>query len=199
MAKYAKKNNTPVIVLTIILLLVAAVLGGMVWFVSSHFFVDGRAYPKNAKALDLRGKTITAETYDTLRARLPQCEIRWDVPFQGSAYPDDTTALTVHSLSDADLARLARFPKLERLDAAGCRDYDRLMQLKQQRPDLVLTYTVDIGGGGAGGFGAGGFVRGPKRVQEQMYEQRRYDPNEFGELSPEQLEWLEKGGDGDER
>lgn len=55
------------------------------------------------------------------------------------------------------------------------------------------------GGFGAGGFGAGGFVRGPKRVQEQMYEQRRYDPNEFGELSPEQLEWLEKGGDGDER
>ena len=146
MAKYAKKNNTPVIVLTIILLLVAAVLGGMVWFVSSHIFVDGRAYPKNAKALDLRGKTITAETYDTLRARLPQCEIRWDVPFQGSAYPDDTTALTVHSLSDADLARLERFPKLERLDAAGCRDYDRLMQLKQQRPGLVLTYTVDIGG-----------------------------------------------------
>ena len=146
MAKYAKKNNTPVMVLTIILLLVAAVLGGMVWFVSSHIFVDGRAYPKNAKALDLRGKTITAETYDNLRARLPGCEIRWDVPFQGSAYPDDTTALTVHSLSDADLARLERFPKLERLDAAGCRDYDRLMELKAQRPDLVLTYTVDIGG-----------------------------------------------------
>lgn len=55
------------------------------------------------------------------------------------------------------------------------------------------------GGFGAGGFGAGGYARGPKRVQEQMYEQRRYDPAEFDELSPEQLEWLEKGGDGDER
>lgn len=54
------------------------------------------------------------------------------------------------------------------------------------------------GAGGAGGF-AGGFARGPKRVQEQMYEQRRYNPDEFGELSPEQLEWLERGGDGDER
>lgn len=52
---------------------------------------------------------------------------------------------------------------------------------------------------GGGGFGAGGFARGPKRVQEQMYEQRRYNPDEFGELSPEQLEWLERGGDGDER
>ena len=53
--------------------------------------------------------------------------------------------------------------------------------------------------GGVGGVGAGGFARGPKRVQEQMYEQRRYNPDEFGELSPEQLEWLERGGDGDER
>lgn len=53
--------------------------------------------------------------------------------------------------------------------------------------------------GGGGGVGAGGFARGPKRVQEQMYEQRRYNPDEFGELSPEQLEWLERGGDGDER
>ena len=52
---------------------------------------------------------------------------------------------------------------------------------------------------GGGGVGAGGFARGPKRVQEQMYEQRRYNPDEFGELSPEQLEWLERGGDGDER
>ena len=60
---------------------------------------------------------------------------------------------------------------------------------------------VGAGGvaGGGGGVGAGGFARGPKRVQEQMYEQRRYNPDEFGELSPEQLEWLERGGDGDER
>ena len=55
------------------------------------------------------------------------------------------------------------------------------------------------GAGGAGGVAGGGFARGPKRVQEQMYEQRRYNPDEFGELSPEQLEWLERGGDGDER
>lgn len=58
------------------------------------------------------------------------------------------------------------------------------------------------GAGGAGGFGAGGaggYARGPKRVQEQMYEQRRYDPAEFDELSPEQLELLGLGGDGDER
>lgn len=58
-------------------------------------------------------------------------------------------------------------------------------------------------GGGAGcggGFGGGaGYARGPKRVQEQMYGQRTYDPAEFGELSPEQLEWLNRGGGEDER
>ena len=60
------------------------------------------------------------------------------------------------------------------------------------------------GFGGAGGSGSGfgggaGYARGPKRVQEQMYGQRTYDPAEFGELSPEQLEWLNRGGGEDER
>ena len=55
-------------------------------------------------------------------------------------------------------------------------------------------------GGNSGGFGGGaGYARGPKRVQEQMYGQRTYDPAEFGELSPEQLEWLNRGGGEDER
>lgn len=56
------------------------------------------------------------------------------------------------------------------------------------------------GFGRGGGFGGGaGYARGPKRVQEQMYGQRTYDPAEFGELSPEQLEWLNRGGGEDER
>ena len=56
------------------------------------------------------------------------------------------------------------------------------------------------GVGRGGGFGGGaGYARGPKRVQEQLYGQRTYDPAEFGELSPEQLEWLNRGGGEDER
>ena len=58
---------------------------------------------------------------------------------------------------------------------------------------------VGRGGGFGGGFGGAGSARGPKRVQEQMYGQRTYDPAEFGELSPEQLEWLNRGGGEDER
>lgn len=58
---------------------------------------------------------------------------------------------------------------------------------------------VGRGGGFGGGFGGAGYARGPKRVQEQMYGQRTYDPAEFGELSPEQLEWLYRGGGEDER
>ena len=58
---------------------------------------------------------------------------------------------------------------------------------------------VGRGGGFGGGFGGAGYARGPKRVQEQMYGQRTYDPAEFGELSPEQLEWLNRGGGEDER
>ena len=39
-----KTNKAPIIILLVVLLLVAAVLAGMIWFVSNHFFVGGKAY-----------------------------------------------------------------------------------------------------------------------------------------------------------
>ena len=141
-----KTNKKPVIVLLVLVLLAAALLGGMVWFVSSHFFVGGKAYPKDAQVLDLRDQTLTVEKYESIRQQLPDCEIRWNVPFQNGTYPDDTTALAVDSLSGGDLERLAYFAELKEVDAVGCRDYDRLMELKARYPGVELRYTVSIGG-----------------------------------------------------
>ena len=79
-----KTNKTPIVILLLIVLLLAAALGGMYWFVTTHFFVGGRAYANDAAQLDLRGDRISLEEYDAIREKLPQAQIRWNTPFQGS-------------------------------------------------------------------------------------------------------------------
>ena len=144
--KKRKSNQRPVVVLLILLLLCAALLGGMIWFVSSHFFVGGKAYPNDARELDLRNQILSVEEYDAIRSKLPDCEIRWNIPFQNSAYPDTTTSVAVRSLSDADLKVLGYFPDLAEVDATGCEDYDQIQKLQKQYPDVSVWYTVSIGG-----------------------------------------------------
>lgn len=141
-----KRNNKPIIILLILVLLAAGLLGGMVWFIMTHFFVGGKAYPKDAQELDLRNQNISLEEYHAICRELPDCEIRWNIPFQNSAYPDDTTALSIRNLSESDLKILSYFEKLQEVDAVGCRDYAMLQKLKEQNPGVAVRYTVTIGG-----------------------------------------------------
>lgn len=135
-----------IIFLSVLILILGAAVAGMAWFLGNHIFVDGRPYRSNAQELDLRNKKLTVEEYEAIRAELPDCRITWNVPFQNTSYPDDTTSLSVSSLSAEDMQMLSYFPTLQALDASGCRDYEMLMQLKERYPDLELTYTVNIGG-----------------------------------------------------
>ena len=65
-----RSNKKPIIVLLVLVLLVAALLGGMVWFVTSHFFVGGRAYPRDAEVLDLRSQNLSVKKYESIRQEL---------------------------------------------------------------------------------------------------------------------------------
>lgn len=141
-----KTNKAPIIILLVVLLFLVAVLGGMIWFVSSHFFVGGKAYAKDVTELDLRGKDISVAEYNAIRGQLPQADIRWSIPFQGKDYAEDTVALTVSSLDQNDLEVLAYFAKLQSVDATACRDYDMIRALQERYPHLDVDYTVVIGG-----------------------------------------------------
>ena len=141
-----KSNKTPIIILLVLVILAAGLLGGIVWFINTHFFVGGRPYANDAQALDLRGQKISLEEYRLLRERLPEAELRWDVPFQGTAHPDDTTGLSIQTLSDEDLDTLAYFRNLKTVDATGCREYAQIQKLKERCPDVSVKYTVSIGG-----------------------------------------------------
>lgn len=141
-----RSNKKTIVVLLILVIFAAGLLGGMIWFTKSHFFVGGKAYPYQARELDLRNQIISVADYEAIREELPDCTIRWNIPFQNSAYPDTTTSLSVRNLSEEDLQVLSYFEKLTDVDAVGCRDYALLQKLQAQYPQVRLTYTVAIGG-----------------------------------------------------
>lgn len=140
------KRKTLVIVMLVLLVLLGALLGGGLWLKNNHVFVGRKPYPKDAQQLDLRGKELAVEEYQQLRQLLPDCEIRWDVPFQGTRYPDDVQGLTIQSITDEEMELLAFFPQLAVIDASGCKDYDQLAKLRSAYPEVTLSYTVNIQG-----------------------------------------------------
>lgn len=141
-----RSNRGVIIVLVVLIALLAGLIAGMLWFLNTHFFINGRAYADDAQTLDLRGKTVTLAEYEAIQAELPDCRIHWDVPFQNTAYADDTTAITVSSLSDQDLDMLEYLPALTSINAEACRDYPQLEALRQRYPDLKVSYYVTIDG-----------------------------------------------------
>jgi len=141
-----KSNRRTIIVLLVLILILAALVATMIWFLNTHIFINGKPYAKDAEELDLRGRNISLAEYHALRETFPDCEIRWDVPFQNTAYADDTTAITISSLSDADLEMLEYLPALTAINAEACRDYAHLEVLRQRFPDIKVSYFVTIDG-----------------------------------------------------
>ena len=97
------------------------------------------------KRIDAQNST----EYDALlklRELLPDCEIRWNYVYDGTAYPSDTTALratTLQGLEDA----IRCLPELSTIDLRGTdaelADLDRLDAV---RPGLFFDWVFDFGG-----------------------------------------------------
>ena len=128
-----------------ILLVIAGAMGGWIWYQETHIFVEDAVYAKKSETLDLRGTGISREHFDTVHAQLPDCEILWDVPFQGKTLPSDTTAITLDTLAEADIEMLSYFPGLNAIDALGCSEYALLEQLVQTYPNVGVVYEVSVG------------------------------------------------------
>ncbi len=136
-----------ILVALIGIVLIGAVVAGVFWNLDHYVMVDWTLYPKDAKVLDLRQQRISVRSYEKLVQSLPGCEIHWNVPFQGSAYPEDVESLTITTLPEADLQALRYLKNLKTIHAEGCRDYDQLKQLMAQRPELTVEYTVAFSDG----------------------------------------------------
>ena len=119
-----KKLVTVLIILLLVLVLLAGGILGFLWYRNNHVFVEGTAYPMSAESLDLREEDISFGHYETLRSQLPDCDILWNVPFQGGKFSSDSQVLTVSSLTQQDVDLILEyFPKLQTLEAEACRDY----------------------------------------------------------------------------
>ena len=133
------------IILAAIALAVAAAIGFAAFF-ATHVSIDGEFFPKNAQVIDLTRHDLTPEGYHALCQQYPDKQILWTVPFQGQRYPTDTQTLTIRSLTEAEALLLDELPRLNRVDAAGCTDYDALQILQQRHPDCQVLYEVSLGG-----------------------------------------------------
>ena len=127
----------------VLLLVLGGLCGYQYRYLNTHIFVENAVYEKDAALLDLRGQDISPAHYEAVKAQLPECEIWWDVPFQGQRLPQTTTELTVSSMTPEDLAMLSYFPDLTVIHAEACTDYPLLMQLRQQ---YQVDYRVTLGG-----------------------------------------------------
>ena len=135
-----------VLVLLVLVLAIGGMVGYYVWYQGSHVFVEDVVYYKELTSLDLRGTGVSLDHYEVVRQQLPDCEIRYDLPFQGKFYADDTTELTITSLTAEEIALLDYLPQLKTVHAEGCTDYEQLLALKEHRPDCEIIYTVDLYG-----------------------------------------------------
>ena len=99
-------------VLVIIALVLILLVGGAVaylWYQNNHIFVEGEAYPKASQQLDLREEDISFSHYESLRSQLPDCQILWNVPFQGGKYSNDSKSLTVSALTEQDIGLMMEY------------------------------------------------------------------------------------------
>lgn len=133
------------LLLPLVLPVILAIILFAAWFFRNHVIILGDVYKKDLTQLDLRGTPVTEEYYTKFCKKLPQCQILWDVPFQGSCVSSTVTELTVSALTPEDIRMLGYFPQLERVDASLCPDLDAITLLQDTYPECQVIYTVALG------------------------------------------------------
>ena len=102
-------------------------------------------YLPQLKTVDARGCTDYPQL-EALIAHRPEVEVLYNVTIDGKAYPQDAEHLDLVGFTAEDLELVQYLPALTSVSAVSCREYDRLLELRQQYPHLALTYNVPIGG-----------------------------------------------------
>ena len=140
------RGKSALLAVILILAIILAAVGGSFLILSNNYLVDFKLYPKNATSMDLRDEDMSIEHYEALHQKMPRCKILWNVPFQSGKLPSDTTEITVDTLSEEDVERLAYFPQLETVHAESCRDYESLALLRQKYPNVTVSSCVVLDG-----------------------------------------------------
>ncbi len=97
-------------------------------------------------AIDLRGNELSRESFDTLQAALPNCNILLSVPLAGARHDSDSIALSLDSATDDLASMLAYFPALKSVTIATAPDSATADALTKQYPAVQFVWDVTIGG-----------------------------------------------------
>ncbi len=102
----------------------------------------------NLASLDLRGNPISIESYQTLSAALPNCEILWSVPIGDARFDSDSAALALNNLPEDAETLLSYLPNLKTVSIAITDDsnYSALMSLAAAYPNVDFTWNVAFEG-----------------------------------------------------
>lgn len=96
--------------------------------------------------LNLLGTGLSVEQYEDLHRALPDCEISWELPFQGAYLPLDTEYLQLVEVADGDIQLLSYLRNLKTIDATAMTDLDAVMALEAAYPDVEISYQVPLAG-----------------------------------------------------
>ena len=125
--------------------------------------------------LNLRNTGITIAQYDALVAALPNCAIRWSVPFQDGFVDDDIPELNLNTINTEDLDVLAYLPQLTAVTVQTLSNYDVISQMQERYPHLEFFYTVEMCGES---YSSATEIIGLSNPSlEEMMEQLAYLPN----------------------
>lgn len=146
----------------------AVLLAAAIWFTCTYAIIGGHIYNRNVTTInlseadlknparvaqleslemaDLRNTGLTTEEYDRIRAALPDCQILWQVPFQGDYLDPDSTSLTISSITEEEMALLAYFPGLQTIDMRSCSNMDAILKVIEMYPQCDVQWMVPFQG-----------------------------------------------------
>ena len=88
------------------------------WLFSNYIFVCGGFYHRG-EDIDLRGKSISVEQYQTAAAEYPELHIYWDIPIGGERYDCSAESIAVGDFSVDEIENFAFFDDLKSVDGSA--------------------------------------------------------------------------------
>ena len=153
---------------TVVLFLLSALVLGITWFCSNRIVLGEEILDRDITSLkisekellnveklqklmrleylDLMDLDLTTEEFENLSENLPDCVIRWNVPFQGQRFDCYSYQLRLQELSEEDILQIKYFPKLKTIYADSCEDYDQLLKLRICYPNINVQFGIHIAG-----------------------------------------------------
>jgi len=101
---------------------------------------------RSLETLDLRDSALTVEQAETLRRKMPGCDLLWTITIAGEQYDSDTEKLELKSPTEADFELLPLFDRLTEVSITGCELYELMMELDKSMTGCKLIWTVPVCG-----------------------------------------------------